>query len=131
MDLINKNNELKKELLFLESQIIAEDLIMEMSNLRSRQTGLNMNIYVTDDGSDVNHGMRIKVQNNYNPKFQKDNTFTLSISDDPKIMVGDTGCLKTKDINAVVEFVKKYQDELILTWNLDLGIVEFVELIEK
>lgn len=120
---------LQRENKLLLEEIYKQEVLIEMSNVRPMYSHLPMNIYITDDGSTINHGVRIKVQSNYNPKFQKSELFTVVV-DDLRV-IGDTGEIKPKDLKKVLEFVEKYRQELVDIWNMELSVPELLDIVNK
>lgn len=111
---------------FAEYTDYINEPIMEMANIvKSRHPEMPSNLFISQKNNST-HEPRIKVQNNYTDKVQSDNMFSISISDEPKI-IGDTGKLKTKDIIYFINFVKR--NKLILTqyWNAQKEIEDVLE----
>lgn len=94
------------------------ELLAEMANLPSEDTGLPMNIYISDN-SGIKHGPRIKVQTNHSPKFRKDLLVSVTIDQNPRAI--GTG-LSAKDMTIITEFVRKNRTLLMQYWNKQTGI---------
>jgi len=96
--------------------------LSEMANIRPKNSGLSMCIYVSDkDNVKSQHSARIKVSKNYGDKISKNNTFSITISDNPEV-VGNTGDIKEKDINELKQFIIKNKELLLNYWNLKIDI---------
>ena len=105
--------------------------LSEMANIRSKTTGLKMAIYISDKNN-VNevHGARLKVSMSYGDKIQKNNLFTVTISKNPEV-IGNTGDIKSKDIEIVKKFIIDNFDELMKYWNCESDISEFLKNMKK
>lgn len=106
-----------------------EDLLYEMANfLHSRHKELPSNIWVSV--KNANHGPRIKIQRNKGERMQIDDTFSMTVSDDPSI-VGEVGSdLSTNDINYFKRFILKNKDTLLAYWNGELDTSDLTEKLE-
>lgn len=106
-----------------------EDLLCEMANfLHSRHKELPSNIWVSV--KNANHGPRIKIQRNKGERMQIDDTFSMTVSDDPSI-VGEVGSdLSTNDINYFKRFILKNKDTLLAYWNGELDTSDLTEKLE-
>ncbi len=102
-----------------------EDMLSEMANLRQKATGLPVNIWISS--KEPSHGPRIKVQNNYLLNLQASNFFSVSISDEPKVVAGDIGNLSSKDLQSVYKWVILYKDDLLDVWNGTLYPTAFIK----
>jgi hypothetical protein len=94
------------------------EFLAEMANLSREDTGLPMNIYISDN-SGVKHGPRIKVQTNHSSKFRKDLLVSVTIDQNPKAI--DKG-LSGKDEAVVREFIIQNRDLLMRYWNKQVSI---------
>ena len=85
----------------------------EMSNYRKGKYNLPVNIWI-DGPRNLQHGKRIKFQNNYSDKFDETDLLTMTISDDPKL--GKTFKkvkVKQKDIDTIRSWVILNKDILL------------------
>ena len=63
------------------------------------------------------HGPRIKVMRTYNNKMDKNDLFSVSISENPKIVAGDQGDIKNSDLKKIFSFIKDNYKTLMKLWN--------------
>lgn len=90
------------------------DNLFEKANVLQSYTGLPVIIWISPKMS--NHGPRIKVQSDYSKKVLSDKLFVVTIEENPKV-IGDTGKVKKKDIDLVIDFVKLNSILLLDFWN--------------
>ena len=121
--------ELIKERTDKVRELEGEDLLCEMANfLHSRHKELPSNIWVSV--KNANHGPRIKIQRNKAERMQIDDTFSMTVSDEPSI-VGEVGSdLSTKDITYFKNFVLKNKDTLLAYWNGELDTSDLTDKLE-
>lgn len=109
-----------------------KNILLEMSNLVKRKTGLPVNIWVDDIGvyRQVEHNeLRIKVQNNTQDKRNED-TFSLSIDKYNPVILGDSQCkLNKKQLKQVQEYVCKNYEPLMKYWNQVIDIEELKDIL--
>ena len=91
-----------------------EDLfpLNEMSNYHGEELNLPVNIWI-DGPRNLQHGKRIKFQNNYSTKFDETNLITLTLSDNPTL--GKTFKrvkVKSKDIEKIKKWILLNKDVL-------------------
>lgn len=98
-------------MIFVKKEI---DTFFEMANVRPDETGLPMVIWIYPKTDREQHGPRIKVSKHYGDKVSKD-LFTITISDTPR-KIGDSGEIKNKDVNTLINFVKINKDILLDLW---------------
>lgn len=106
-----------------------EILYEEMSNLRNKETGLPMVVWLQPKTRREQHWARIKVSKKYGDKVSED-LFTITIENEPQV-VGDTGDIKTNDIKKVIEFVKINKDLLLDFWNDEIAVSDLINGIKK
>ena len=111
----------------------SKELLTEMSNLIKRKTGLPVNIWLDDIGSNrkVEHNTpRIKMQNNYNERADE-NTISISIDkNNPKILARKLAIRKS-DYNKVVQWIKDNFEILDDYWYGRIDIEEVRDRIFK
>lgn len=100
--------------------------LFEMSNIRKKDTGLPVNIWLDDIGSErnVKHNLpRLKIQGNYKDRVSsKTELISVSISDDPQVLVKRPNLeISSSDLKEVLEFIKVHKDTLLGHWNGDLS----------
>src|SRR5208337_4733034 len=111
--------EMKLEELFDELDF---ELLAEMANLSSKDTGLPMNIYVSDDS--IKNSPRIKVQTDHSPRFKKDHLLvSVTISNNPQV-IGNN--LSKRDEIIIKEFIRRNKILLTRYWNRQIGIDDVV-----
>jgi len=91
--------------------------VKEMSNMRKVDTKLPVNIWIdiSQTYHKGKHGKRLKFQNDYGDKFNRENLLTMTISkDDPQVIDDDKHRvkLKSKDIEALKNFIRVNYDIL-------------------
>lgn len=90
-------------------------LLSEMASLTPREHHFNVDVKIhilkEHDNYKVKHGPRIKVYN----KFEQAN-FTISISDNPRIIGEWEEIVSRKDLNKLIECVKFYKVALLNYW---------------
>ncbi len=107
------------------------ELIEEMSNIHTSDTNLAMNVYITPNGrGKMQHGARIKVQNNTNPKVQTSEFISFSISDNPKLLTDAKINLKRRHLEDLLIFIRMYETELMDVWNGYITVDEFKYIIK-
>ncbi len=109
-----KKSTKNKHVIEFEDFNIDSDSLFEMANIMQKYTGLPMIIWISQKMA--THGPRIKVQNDYTEKVSSDKFFVVTIDDNPMV-IGDTGEIKQKDINKVIQFVKTHKVLLKKFWD--------------
>ena len=106
-----------------------KELLSEMANIRPSKTGLNMVIYISTK-FEVPHGPRLKVCKKHGDKFIGD-TFSVTISDEPKI-IGKIGKeITSDDIISVFNFIKINQSIMLDYWNLEIDTADLITNMKK
>ena len=88
--------------------------LFEMTNVRPDETGLKMVIYISPRMG-AKHGPRIKVSTFYGEKIYKENYFSITIEDEPRV-IGKTGDIKLEDVKKACQFVQENKDVLLKLW---------------
>jgi len=111
-------------------ELNGEDMLCEMANfLHSRHKELPSNIWVSV--KNASHGPRIKIQRNKGERMQIDDTFSMTISDEPNT-IGEVGSdLSTKDIAYFKNFVLKNKDTLLAYWDGELDTSDLTDRLES
>jgi hypothetical protein len=109
--------------------ILSEDIepLYEESNIRQKITNLPVLIYISlgfHEGKRINHGARIKVQNDFSEKYSGD-CFSLTIEDDPKVI--GTSKLDKASLYRVIHFVKKHKEILLKYWYDEISLDEVMD----
>ncbi len=90
-----------------------ENDLYEMANVSTKRTNLSKEIWISSKmGS---HSARIKVSNS-NKKFDMSDNFSVSISEEPKVIAG-VSKLKSEELNKVFDWVKLNNTVLMKLWN--------------
>jgi hypothetical protein len=95
-----------------------------------KYTGLPMIIYTYAIGL---KGLTpvLKVQNNYSTKQMYNNCFTVSISNDPKIIDGDSDKITHSDLTKLFKWVVRNKIILINLWHYDIDNQDFFDNLKK
>jgi hypothetical protein len=116
----------------LEFDEHAEDMLFEMANVRPKESGLPVVIYISTgyvEGKLLNHGPRIKVSNTYSHKFDVSNTFVVTISEYP--VVKGTCTIKDEDLVLVKDFIIKNKDILEAYWEDDISTLDMLHGLQR
>jgi hypothetical protein len=105
------------------------DFVYEMSNIRQRETGLPMVIWVQPKTDREKHGPRIKVQTNYNTKSDPGKLVAIGFTRNGEIV--NFGGLNKKDFDLVSKFMKLNIDKLIELWDDEISPFEFTKNMTK
>jgi hypothetical protein len=97
--------------------------LYEMSNYIPKRTGLPMTFWLSYKTGKEKHGPRIKVNRSYGDNYSIDNTFIMTIEDNPKVK-GNIGKIKQKDINKIKEFIKLNKEILLNVWNKKIDQID-------
>jgi hypothetical protein len=103
--------------------------IFEMSNLRPRETGLPMVIWVNPSTGKEKHGPRIKVQTFHGTKSDPDKLVAVGFTRDGKIE--NFGGLSNQDFKLVSNFIENNLNNLLRLWDDEISPVEFAQAIVK
>ncbi|HEX9843778.1 MAG TPA: hypothetical protein VGC20_13555 [bacterium] len=94
----------------------------EMANLRPKNTGLPMVIWVSEKGR-ARHGPRIKVSRQHGSKMDALNTVSVTIDNEPRVVGGE---LPARDLDALKRYIALNIEPLLGFWNGELDTVELV-----
>lgn len=106
-----------------------EDALFEMASFGTKTTGLPMIVWVTE--KKPLHTAWIKVARNYNQRILIEDTFTVLISDEPKVIAGDEGEITTVDLKKIFDWVNLNKGYLLKYWNHEITTGELIDNIEK
>lgn len=111
----------------LSEKIDLLNSMIEMASLPPEKTGLPLTLWIRpEEGSQ--HGPRVKVSKFPNKaRFSDKDSFSISISDTPKIVSGDTSGVKAKDLELIFSFIKNKKDSLLRFWNKELENIKELE----
>jgi hypothetical protein len=93
--------------------VITDDELFFMVNVRSRSSGLPMNVWIGPRGH-ARHAARIKVQMNHNERFEPDHLAVVSIEDDPPTVV--EGWLSATDLEQVRQYIALNRRAILDHW---------------
>lgn len=114
-------------------EVITEDDMFEMSNLRKDHTGLPVNIYVSSGGSvNKRHGPRIKVMVNSSDKMNIHQTVSVLLK--PNLTAEDVvgyQQLSPELILALRLFVNKNYKTLLAYWNDEIDTAEMIKKVKS
>lgn len=102
-----------------EHGIIRDDLFT-MVNIRSRSSGLPMNVWLGPHGG-ARHAARIKVQMDHNVRFDVHNLAVVSV--EPIISLIE-GHLSADDFRLVSEFIERNRETIVDHWNEEIDGIE-------
>lgn len=106
-----------------------KELLSEMANVRPAKTGLSMVVYISTK-FEVPHGPRLKVCKKHGDKFIGD-TFSITISDEPRI-IGKTGKeISAEDIIKVKKFIFLNKKTLLDYWDLKIDTADMIMSMKK
>lgn len=114
---------------YINPEVETQDTLFEMANFGTKTTGLPMIVYVSE--KKASHAARIKVSRTYNHRVLIGDTFSISISDNPKIVAGDEGKITSSDLKKVFDWIILNKETLLKYWNNELLTDELIELIKK
>jgi hypothetical protein len=93
-----------------------------MSNIKSERTGLPNFICIWISSSEgAQHGPRIKVSNVRGKSAGMQNSFSVTVSNNPEIIAGSPDNFSSKELVAVNEWVVLNQVVLITFWKNPFG----------
>lgn len=113
--------------------VYEQEILVESPNISKRKTNLPCNLYASPKIMGHKHA-RVKVQNNTSDNNQitsmdTKNSFSVKIPtsdiDEPEILAGDTGSLKTKEIKEVFTWIKERWRILQKFWKNLISVKEF------
>jgi hypothetical protein len=106
---------------------IVEDELFTMVNLRSRSTGLPMNIWIGPKGH-ARHASRIKVQMDHREQFDLENLAAVSVETDPPEVV--EGHLGAGDLALVRRYVTLNRQAILDHWRETTDGVELARALK-
>ena len=103
----------------------------EMANLDVDDTGIpNVVIYVSEEEHST--GPRIKVAKHRGDMRSHRNSFSVSISFNPKVVAGDyTKIVDSKTLKRILAWVKLNEDILLKYWNRDVSTSKMIGKLQK
>jgi len=105
----------------------ADQDLFEMANLYPRDAGLPMTIWVSPRGH-ARHDVRIKVCMTPGDRMDADNTATVAVRPQPRVLHGQ---LPPTDEEAVAAWIELNVSALVEYWNGTLSTVEFVAELKR
>lgn len=115
-------------------EILNEEELFEMSNVRKKYTRLPVNIWLDDIGAyrkNTHYGPRIKFQANKSDKVTGMG-IPMSISVKPEVLIDDLKTeLNSYEIGQVKNFIVRNYDLLMKYWNQEIDILEFLQKVKK
>lgn len=115
------------------TELFEEDLF-EMSNLTKAETGLDVTVWASVKTHPA--GSRIKVNLDSSLSFNRSSNFSVSISDNPTVVAGDTEKniikkLGVKRLNDVYTWVKLNKDVLTDYWDSKISTKQLMDRVQK
>ena len=114
-----------KEEYLADEFLVQEDFFVERSKLVKSETGLPINIWIGIEPY-LRYGPRVKCQQDYGNKINKDNCCSISISDSPKVVYG-TWDLSMDDFELVCNFIKSHRVLLLEDWNIEESYAHYLK----
>jgi hypothetical protein len=112
------------------SELLSEDDLFEMANIRKDDTGLPVNIWVSPKPENSKKEIRIKVSKSYSNRVDPRDTFSIYLDGREAIVKGDTGELKEKDISTVKSFLISRIDTFRKFWDKQIDDDEIKRLLK-
>jgi len=108
-------------------EFLNETEMWEMSRLSKERSNLPTVLFLRDSKpqSKKPGPVTLKVSNNKN-RFDKKDNFTLSVSDNPEILVG-TSRLKSKELKEIKNWVSQNKDLITKLWNEEIDFADFIQ----
>ena len=115
-------------------EILNEEELFEISNIRKKYTRLPVNIWLDDIGAyrkNTHYKPRIKFQANKSDKVMGIG-IPMSISVKPEVLIDDPKTeLNSYEIGQVKNFIVRNYDLLMKYWNQEIDILEFLQKVKK
>jgi hypothetical protein len=107
-----------------------QDELEEMAGLRKPDSGLPVNLWLDETGAykQSGHWKRIKFQGDYSNNINRNNLFSMTISNDPKIMPPEAESkikIPKKDIERIKDFVKNNAELLSKLADQKITFIQF------
>ncbi len=112
---------------------ITEDMLLELSSISRRKTGLDVIVWIQTYILQTNqhNTPRIRFQNNTASKSQIIESIPMSISDEPKILLKandlDKISLTPKQIASIKEWIVRNKEILLKHWNAEITSYDVFE----
>lgn len=100
----------------------------EMANLRPRDTGLPVTIWLAAKYGNEKHGPRIKVNAIPGDKMRPGKTAVVTIEENPRFLEGD---LDPDIFKKVARFINKNKESLRKVWSGEISTGEFVMFMKR
>ena len=101
----------------------------EMSSISTKKSHLPLRIFISVKGN-ASHGPRVKVSKLYGDKFGDGADMVTITAEDPVRVIGDTGQLRSYDLEAIKKFVERNRELLWLLWDEEITSDEFIDSME-
>lgn len=114
-------------------ELFEEEHLFEMSNLSKNTTGLDRTIWVSVKIH--SSGPRIKVNYDNSLSFNTSNNFSVSISENPRVVAGDTEENVIKKIGKnsledIFDWIKLNKTALEKYWNFQIDTLELLRTLK-
>ena len=114
---------MKKKLKRSNEFLNQEEDLFELANMGQQDTGLPMIVWISEKRA--SHGPRVKVSRTYNHRAIAGDTFSIDVSDEPKIVAGDRGDITTEDLQKAFDWVVLNKNLLLQYWKGDILTGDF------
>lgn len=105
--------------------------LFEMSNLSKRDTGLPRVIWVSVKTGGERHGPRIKVQKTEANKVTPNDWFSVTISDEPKIVNNSKKIkISSRDYKKIVKWIELNKKVLLDYWNCKTNTLDMIQTLQ-
>lgn len=115
-----------------KEEIIDDSYLFEMSNLRKNETGLPVNIYISDGRSYGNKIPRLKIMLSTSINMDPHNTVSIlikkNITEDDIIGYDK---VPSKIFNSVKDYINLNYDTLIKFWDGEIGTLELPKKLKR
>jgi hypothetical protein len=127
---------LEKDDVFSDVTILEEDdLLTEMAmTLRPEETGLPVNIWISTKesaGKEISHAARLKAMSTHDQKTKASLTYAVTLHPPYTIYNKNKVRIDVKDFKKVKEWIKANRDALMLYWEDEIRVTEFLEMLKK
>jgi hypothetical protein len=107
---------------------LTDDDLFLMVNVRSRSSGLPMNVWIGPRGH-ARHAAHIKVQMDHGPQFDVDNLAVVSVEDDPPQII--EGSLGAADLNRIRRYIELNKQAIMEHWQEKTDGIELSRALKR
>ena len=101
-----------------------------MASVSPETTGLPMAIYISP--KNAGHGPLIKVLQQYGDRLNRDELFSVTIEDDPRV-IGKPGKIRLSDLARIRTFIQLNKEVLLMYWEQKEPVytLQFLQALQK